>query len=292
MLVLASASPRRRELLAQAGFVFEVRPAHVNEDVRAGEDPIAYVTRLAREKAEAVFAELAGARGDSGSHPSDKNKDVARVGHTGDAGSHPGDKNKDVARVGHPGDSDSHPGDKDRDVTRVGHPGDAGPSTAVAVATSAQDDRVVEAQDDSVVEAQDERFVEAAHLAVLGADTTVTLDGEILGKPVDAEDAARMLRMLSGRTHRVITGVALVTAAQTEVAAEVTAVRFLTLSDAEIAAYVATGEPLDKAGAYAIQGRAARWIPRIEGCYFNVVGLPIALVSTLLESYRSSDSKM
>jgi septum formation protein len=118
----------------------------------------------------------------------------------------------------------------------------------------------------------------------LGADTTVTLDNHILGKPESPADAARMLRLLSGRTHRVITGIAVVTATRTEVAAEVTAVKFLTLSDAEIDAYIATGEPMDKAGAYAIQGRAARFIPRIEGDYFNVVGLPIALVSTLLES--------
>ncbi len=186
MLVLASASPRRRELLTQAGYAFEVRPAHIPEDPIEGEDPIAYVTRLAREKAQAVFAELAASGGDG--------------------------------------------------------------------------------------------------LAVLGADTTVTLDGHILGKPEDAADAARMLRMLAGRTHRVITGVALVTAEAVEVAAEVTAVRFLTMSDAEIGSYIATGEPMDKAGAYAIQGRAARWIPRVEGCYFNVVGLPIALVTALLEA--------
>jgi septum formation protein len=121
-------------------------------------------------------------------------------------------------------------------------------------------------------------------MTVLGADTTVTLDNAILGKPEDAADAARMLRLLSGRTHRVITGVAVVTAYGVEVAAEATAVSFLALSDEDIAAYVATGEPMDKAGAYAIQGRAARWIPRIEGCYFNVVGLPLALVTTLLES--------
>jgi septum formation protein len=119
---------------------------------------------------------------------------------------------------------------------------------------------------------------------VLGADTTVTLDNAILGKPEDAADAARMLRLLSGRTHRVVTGVALARAKGTEVAAEVTAVRFLTLSEAEIAGYIATGEPVDKAGAYAIQGRAARWIPRVEGCYFNVMGLPLALVSSLLEA--------
>jgi septum formation protein len=92
-----------------------------------------------------------------------------------------------------------------------------------------------------------------------------------------------MLRRLSGRTHRVITGVAVVSAQGVEVAAEATAVRFLTLSDQEIDAYVATGEPMDKAGAYAIQGLAARWIPRIEGCYFNVVGLPLALVAAMLD---------
>ncbi|HZL49318.1 MAG TPA: Maf family protein [Terracidiphilus sp.] len=196
MLVLASASPRRRELLTQAGFSFQVHPAHIPEEPLEGEDPIAYVTRLAREKAQVVFRELTSENGPTGK---------------------------------------------------------ASPNSK-------------------------------SSLAVLGADTTVTLDNHILGKPEDAADAARMLRLLSGRTHRVITGVALVTAEGAEVAAEATAVRFLALSDEEIAAYVATGEPMDKAGAYAIQGRAARWIPRIEGCYFNVVGLPLALVSTLLES--------
>jgi septum formation protein len=200
MLVLASASPRRRELLSQAGLSFEVRPAHIPEDPRDGEDPIAYVTRLAREKAEAVFREMtAGGRGKSGD----------------------GEES----------------------------------------------------------------------LAVLGADTTVTLDNHILGKPADAADAARMLRMLSGRSHHVITGVAVVTNDGVEVAAEVTAVRFLTLTDEEIAAYVATGEPMDKAGAYAIQGLAARWIPRVEGCYFNVVGLPLALVCTLLEGCLAKATK-
>ena len=186
MLVLASASPRRRELLAQAGFSFQVQPAHIPEDLLAGEDPVAYVSRLAREKAEHVYAQL------STSAPS-------------------------------------------------------------------------------------------PDLAVLGADTTVTLGSHILGKPADAADAARMLQLLSGRTHRVATGVALVSAAGVSVQAEVTEVQFLPLSAAEIAAYVATGEPMDKAGAYAIQGRAARWIPRIEGCYFNVVGLPLALVSSMIE---------
>ncbi len=185
MLVLGSASPRRRELLTQAGYTFTVHPAHVPEDPLPGEAPIAYVTRLAREKAQAVFTELA-------------------------------------------------------------------PRTP-------------------------------GKLQVLGADTTVTLDNQILAKPEDPADAARMLRLLSGRSHHVITGVAVVTPQAAEVAAEVTAVRFLTLTDAEIEAYVATGEPMDKAGAYAIQGRAARWIPRIEGCYFNVVGLPLALVTAMLD---------
>lgn len=190
-LILASASPRRRELLIQAGFTFEVHPAHIPEDALPNEDPIAYVIRLARAKAEAVFAEL----------------------------------------------------------------------------TSKES---------------------APPQVVLGADTTVTLDNHILGKPADAEDAARMLRFLSGRTHRVITGLALASSHGTEVAAEVTGVRFLTLSDQEIADYIATGESMDKAGAYAIQGRAARWIPRVEGCYFNVVGLPLALVSVMLEAVSVS----
>ena len=195
MLVLASASPRRRELLTQAGYSFTVHPAHIPEDPHPGEDPIAYVTRLAREKAEAVYHQLSAA-----------------------------------AAKPH------------------------------------------------------EEGLDGKSIAVLGADTTVTIDNEILGKPEDAADAERMLRLLSGRSHRVITGVSLVTAAGAETAAEVTAVRFMNLSPEDIRAYAATGEPMDKAGAYAIQGRAARWIPRIEGCYFNVVGLPLALVSTLLEA--------
>jgi septum formation protein len=192
MLVLASASPRRRELLTQAGFSFEVHPADIPEDPLPNEDPVAYVTRLAREKAEAVF----------------------------------------------------------REITKA--------------------------------PASHQRA--SAALQVLAADTTVTLDNQILGKPSNPADAARMLRLLSGRTHHVITGIALISATSTQVAAETTAVTFLPLTGDAIAAYIATGEPMDKAGAYAIQGRAARWIPRIEGDYFNVVGLPIALVSSLLDS--------
>jgi septum formation protein len=231
MLVLASASPRRRELLTQAGFTFQVHPAHIPEDPYPNEDPIAYVTRLAREKAEAVFAELA-----LNVHP-----EVVLKGH-------------DFSRA-----------ESDSKETRALAPealSSKGPPYTPASLPRAS----------------------APPLVVLGADTTVTLDNQILGKPEDATDAARILRLLSGRTHRVITGVAVVTATHTEVAAEVTGVQFLTLSDEEIAAYIATGEPMDKAGAYAIQGCAARWIPRIQGDYFNVVGLPLALVSTLLES--------
>ncbi len=196
MLVLASASPRRRELLAQAGYTFTVHPAHIPEDPLPNEDPIACVTRLAREKAEAVYREFTKAP------------------------------------------------------------------------------------------ASDQRA--SAPLQVVAADTIVTLDNQILGKPSNPADAARMLRLLSGRTHQVITGVALITATSTQVAAETTAVTFRALTEDEIAAYIATGEPMDKAGAYAIQSRAACWIPRIEGDYFNVVGLPLALVSSLLGSAWTS----
>ncbi len=188
MLILASASPRRRELLTQAGFSFQVESIPVAEDPRPGEDPIHLVKRLAREKAQAVFS----------------------------AATH--------------------------------------------------------------------RHATEDSLLVLGADTVVVCDHEILGKPADDADAARMLRLLAGRTHQVITGVCLISSLGVEVAAETTRVTMLTLSEEEILAYIATGEPMDKAGAYAIQGHASRWIPRIVGCYFNVVGLPLALVNTMIES--------
>ena len=130
---------------------------------------------------------------------------------------------------------------------------------------------------------------------VLGADTIVVIDDAILGKPRDADDAIRMLRLLSGRMHAVITGVCVVnpvasgqrpvagkTEIPSETGSEITRVTFCGLSDEEIRDYVATGEPMDKAGAYAIQGIASRWIPRIEGDYSNVVGLPVALVYRML----------
>ncbi|MGA2980748.1 MAG: Maf family protein [Terriglobales bacterium] len=186
MLVLASASPRRQELLRNAGIVFEVQAAHIPEDPMPGESAKECAERLAREKALAV------------------------------------------ARL---------------------RP-DLGPSDCV-----------------------------------LGADTVVVVGGEILGKPSDAADAARMLRLLSGREHQVITGVCLVVGGQASVASETTFVTMNELIGQEIADYVASGEPMDKAGAYAIQGIASRWIPRIEGDYSNVVGLPVALVFRMLQEH-------
>ncbi len=122
---------------------------------------------------------------------------------------------------------------------------------------------------------------------VLGADTVVVVDGDVLGKPRDAEDAARMLRRLSARTHEVLTGVALVRAetGRSIVGLARTRVRFAGLSDEEIERYVETGEPLDKAGAYAVQGRAALFIEAIEGEYWNVVGLPVRLVYELARDF-------
>jgi septum formation protein len=187
-LILASASPRRRELLSQAGYRFTVQASSVPESRRPGEDAIRFATRLAREKAEAVFA--------------------------------------------HRPPSSAEP------------------------------------------------------WMVLGADTVVVCDVEVMGKPTDDADAARMLLRLSGRTHYVVTGVAVVwgsSSSAIEIAAELTQVTMCTLSAEEISRYVVSGEPKDKAGAYGIQGYAARWIPRISGCYFNVVGLPLALVTSLLE---------
>jgi len=190
MIVLASASPRRQDLLRAAGISFSALPADIDETPLAGELPRVHAERLAREKAIAVHR------------------------------------------------------------------------------------------------LRPDEFV-------LGADTIVAVHGAILGKPADAADAARMLRMLSGRTHEVITGVCLIgpvgsggsSAARENVRSEVTRVTMCELTEGEIQSYVATGEPMDKAGAYAIQGLASRWIPRIEGEYANVVGLPVALVYSMLLEY-------
>jgi septum formation protein len=113
---------------------------------------------------------------------------------------------------------------------------------------------------------------------VLGADTTVVIEDTILGKPSSPSDAARMLRLLSGRSHEVITGVCLRSVRGQVADAAITRVWFAALSDADIESYVASGEPMDKAGAYGIQGLASKFVERIEGCYFNVMGLPVALV--------------
>ncbi len=194
-LILASASPRRRELLAQVGLKFTVAAANLNEDLLPDEAAAAYVRRLAEEKAVAVW-----------------NANKAAPGFE---------------------DMPDNP------------------------------------------------------LIVLGADTCVVSDGHILGKPTDTADARRMLELLSGRTHAVLTGLAAVSARKTVRDVEVTQVTFNELTDRDIAQYIASGEPLDKAGAYAIQGHAARWIPRIEGCYFNVVGLPLARTVALLEEVQT-----
>ena len=188
MIVLASASPRRKELLTQAGYTFDTLASGVPEVRKPDESPIAFVVRLAREKAEDVASRLAPER--------------------------------------------------------------------------------------------------AADAIVIGADTVVVCDDEVLGKPADAVDAHRMLRLLVGRTHQVITGVCVLKGDIVETAAEVTYVTMHTVSNEEIAAYVASGEPMDKAGAYAIQGYAARWIPRVHGCYFNVVGLPLAVVTAMLDGVK------
>ena len=123
---------------------------------------------------------------------------------------------------------------------------------------------------------------------ILGADTEVVLDGHLLGKPGDAADAGRMLKALRGRVHEVITGVALVEApaGREETAAVTTRVKMAGYSDAEIEAYVAAGEPLDKAGAYAVQGLGARLVAEVDGCFTNVVGLPVTTTRRLLERWR------
>ncbi len=181
-IILASASPRRAEILRNAGFEFSVISADVDESLRAGESAPVYVERLAREKANAAAARLRSMNQNSG--------------------------------------------------------------------------------------------------IIVAADTTVVLDGEILGKPESAEDAHRMLRSLSGKWHEVFTGLAVLplaaAAPQEQLLVEQTRVQFAKLCENEIDDYVATGEPFDKAGAYAIQGLGGKFIPRIEGCYFNVMGLPLA----------------
>jgi septum formation protein len=176
-IVLASASPRRAEILRTVGWPFDTLPVDIDETRRAGEKAIDYVQRLARGKADAAAA--------------------------------------------------------------------CSPTSMI-----------------------------------IAADTTVTIDDHVLEKPADESDAARMLRLLNNRWHRVLTGIAIINheTSRTIVAHEETEVKFAAMSDEEIDWYVNTGEPMDKAGAYAIQGLGARFIEEIKGDYFNVVGLPIRLV--------------
>jgi septum formation protein len=181
-LILASASPRRAEILRTTGWPFETLAVDIDESRRADEDAATYVQRLARAKAEAAATRSAG-------------------------------------------------------------------------------------------------------LTIIGADTVVVIDGEVLGKPRDDEDAHRMLRQLSGQWHQVLTGVALLngTPSESKVAHETTDVKFAVMSDEEINWYASTGEPIDKAGAYAIQGLGSRFIEGIKGDYFNVVGLPVRLLYELMD---------
>ena len=179
-LVLASASPRRADLLRAAGFGFDIHPAHADERRHEEEDPLGYVRRVAIDKARTVHAQLP--------------------------------------------------------------------------------DRII-----------------------LAADTTVVVDRHLLAKPEDDRDAQRMLRLLSGRAHEVLTAVAIATATGIDVRTAATTVEFAPLSEDEIAWYVASGEPADKAGAYAIQGLASRFVTSIQGSYSNVVGLPVALVYEMLK---------
>lgn len=215
--VLASASPRRAELLKAAGFTLETVAVDVDERPRPDEPPAAYVRRLAAEKSARALELLEAASGLS------------------------------QADTGEP------------DRLRL----DGGPSKHYPMAQGGRD-----ARGDDVV--------------VLGADTAVVVDGEILGKPRDDEDARTMLWRLSARHHEVVTGVSLRTVAGEVGRVETTTVWFAPLTPDAIAWYVSTGEGRDKAGAYAIQGFASRFIPRIEGSYSNVVGLPVATVADLL----------
>ena len=179
MIILASASPRRRELLTQIAIPHTIHPAYIDETPLPAESPVAYVCRLALEKARTVA---------------------------------------------------------------VLHP----------------------------------------EATVIAADTTVTLDEKLLNKPADLAEAGQMLRTLAGRTHHVHTGLAVLGAGHEYSHVESTAVTFTAIPEEELAAYLATGDSLDKAGAYGIQGYAARWICRIEGDFFNVVGLPLGAVVRLL----------
>ena len=204
-LVLASASPRRAELLRAAGFTFETLPVDVDETVRRGEAADAYVRRLAVEKASRAWDRF----------------------------------------------------NPDRGPAEAGHYLRTGPAGAGSELANGP-------------------------VVVIGADTAVVVDGDILGKPRDAVEAERMIRRLSGRRHEVMTGVSILGAGIERGCLETTVVECVAMTDADVSWYVASGEGRDKAGAYAIQGLASRFMPRIVGSYANVVGLPVHAVFKLL----------
>ena len=234
-LVLASASPRRAELLRAAGFTFETLVVEIDETQRPGEEPAAYVRRLAMEKSAGALAALHG--------PAEAGHYVRGAGEV-----------RGAAEAGRPvrGDVASDGPHSDRSYVVSGFNRTIG--------------------DDEPV--------------ILGADTTVVVDGQILGKPRDEGDAARMLRRLSGGRHHVLTGVSLRRDAIEAGRVETTAVDFKPLNEADVAWYVASGEGRDKAGGYAIQGLASRFVTRIEGSYSNVVGLPVHTVLALLRELQ------
>ena len=240
-LVLASASPRRADLLTSAGFAFETLAVDADERTRPGEAPTAYVRRLAGEKSARALDVL------SGSNPT--GMDVPGRPRPGDGGA------PEFQQRWTPGANAVGTGD-------IGGADDP----ASGVSGIGLDCAIVGERD----------------IVVLGADTAVVLDGVILGKPRDDEDARAMLRRLSGRRHEVLTGVSLRIVGEERGLVETTSVWFNPLTPDVIAWYVLTGEGRDKAGAYAIQGLASRLIPRIEGSYSNVVGLPVAAVVGLL----------
>ena len=240
-LVLASASPRRAELLRAAGFTFETCVVDIDEAARASETPASYVRRLAAEKSARASVAVHGPAGAEG--PA---RAKGPVGAKGPA---------NRLRQGY--------GRPPQRGCRVGDPGR--PPKLYAKAEAGH----------YVQESEEE-------IVVLGADTAVVVDGEIVAKPRDDSEAAAMLSRLSGRRHEVMTGVSLRVRAYEMGRVETTVVYFAALTPDEIAWYVASGEGLDKAGAYAIQGLAARFIPRIEGSYSNVVGLPLRCVYELL----------
>ena len=229
-LILASASPRRAELLRSAGYTFEVVAADVDESIRAGETPSTYVRRLAADKSMAALKGCATANTTTATPSATANATPGAI------------LNETVRATVHPTPS----------------------ATAVAQA------------------------FRPADVVILGADTTVVVGGAILGKPRDEEDARGMLRRLSATTHQVLTGVSLRQGAYEAGRVETTAVTFRALTDEDISWYLASGEWRDKAGGYAIQGLASRFIPSITGSYSNVVGLPLACVDQLLRSLLAS----